>query len=358
MGRDLLPVVTQKTPVGRLIDSALDHVSAETGPVKKWLSPSMFPICPIVWFTKLVHQKNRGKSDTKASTLLNIFAASGIGAHKNIQDALGHSGQMHGNWVCVNRDCSKAKEAKSVYDENGKRIKKGRPTRTRSENNVCPECGSFLEYKELLILYKGIKGYVDAMIKNPDGTYSLVDLKSTTVDKAMNDRAFVAYQRKQILAYAYVLKRRYGYNIRDYTLVYLPRDNPKKFVSVEFALDAKEMRRGKKLLNGELRKWGAALEAVKTGKFSSIISEKPCKTEDQYWNEFHSYDKCPFVECCFSGSHLNARLIRFVEESAANKDMTYDVLVEHVMRRVKEKKSGLLPTARNRDRVPVKIVSV
>ena len=358
MSRNLEPVFRSTSQVDRLVDAALDVERHSKGPKKKKLSPSMFPICPIKWFTYLFHQETRGYTESKATALLNIFADAGKAQHKHIQDALGHSGMMHGNWVCVNPECECAKAAKSVYDASGKRTKKGKATRTRSENNICPKCGSIMDYKELLILYKGLKGYVDAVIKNPDGTYSLVDLKSTTVDKATNDRAFVAYQRLQIAAYAYVLKRRYGYDIVDYTLVYVPRDNPKKFVSVKFPFNAKEAKKAKRLIDGEVAKWSAAKKAVTTGDVFKIESLKPCKTEDQYWSEVHTYTQCPFTGCCFSSAQLHSKLKQFMQLSKASPHLSLDGVLSEVLSSKSKRQTGLGFVKGQNKRIAVKNVSI
>lgn len=355
--RDLNAAVDTRSQIDKLVDSALDVSVKSKSPKKTKLSPSMFPICSVKWFMQLYHQERRGFLDAQSSTMLNIFADSGIAAHKHLQNALGYSGQMHGNWVCVNRECSEYPKTKSVYDDKGKRTYKGRATRYRSENNICPTCKSIMEYKELLVLYRGVKGYVDAVIKNPDGTYSLLDIKSATVDKAINDKALNSYQKLQILAYAYILKKRYGYNIVDYTLTYIPRDNPKKFKSYTFAFDSDAAREAKSIIRRELKKWRVAVDGAKTKKLGLVEKYKPCKSEDQYWSEVHTYVKCPILGVCFSSAELYSKLKQFMVLSDANPDLSLGEIIG-ILFAHQPRAKGLGLGDNKRKRIPVKNVSI
>jgi len=328
-GLDSVPpaFVKSHSRIGKMIDAALDVTNQEQRYPKKRVSPSMFPVCSVQELAKQIFQKHRGHMTGESGTMLNIFAKAGTGMHESLQNALGHSGQMVGHWKCANKKCDEHAKTKDVW-ANGKRVKKGKFTRTNSTDNICPCCKKPMDYSELKVLYKSLKGYVDGLIDNLDGTYSLIDLKSTTVTKATDGTFFVKYHRYQIATYAYLLKKRYGYNIVDYTLVYVPRDNPKKFVEKSFVFDEQESVAAFDFMMVQINAWDATIKALKKNDPLIAIEKKPCKSEEFYWNEFHGYDRCPFVDHCF----ITSRLVEFLEQMEkrilANPEFTYAEVVK------------------------------
>lgn len=328
--------------VGRLIDSALDVTVPEKRWPKKRVSPSMFPICSIQEYAKRIYEKHNKFLSGENGTMLNIFAKAGTGMHESLQNALGYSGQMVGHWKCTNTDCPEYAKTKSVY-ENGKRIKKGKYTRKHSCDNICPKCKKAMDYCELRVLYKSLKGFVDGLIDNLDGTYSLIDLKSTTITKATDGTFFVKYHRYQIATYAYILKKRYGYNIVDYTLVYVPRDNPKKFVEKTFKFDDEESQIAYKFMMKQIRAWDAVIASVREKDPTAAIKKKPCKSPEYYWDEFHGYETCPFVDHCF----ITSRIVDFLEQMEkrimADPTLSYAEVVKSNPSAVKKDQGGLMP---------------
>lgn len=318
----------QLSRIGRMIDAALDHTVKERREyIKKRVSPSMFPVCSVQEYAKLLYSKHNRAMTGEAGTMLNIFAKAGTGMHESVQNALGASGQMVGHWKCQNRKCEEHHKTKDVWRD-GKRVKKGKYTRTRSTNHLCPKCKQPMAYSELKVLYKSLKGFVDGLIDNLDGTYSIIDLKSTTVTKANDGTFFVKYHRFQIATYAYILSARYGYNIRDYTLVYVPRDNPKKFVEKSFVYDAEEAKRARDFMMRQINAWDSSVKSIEKSDPKYAIKHKPCRTEKQYWDEFHSdYNPCPFVNYCFIESRLVDFLAQVERSILANPEFTYTEIV-------------------------------
>lgn len=313
--------------IGRMVDAALDHVVVERREyIKKRVSPSMFPMCSIQEYAKLLYSKHNRAITSNSGTMLNIFAKAGTGMHESIQNALGNSGQMVGHWKCTNKNCPEHIKTKDVWKD-GKRVKRGRYTRTRSTNNKCPKCKKEMAYSELKVLYRTLKGYVDGLIDNLDGTFSIIDLKSTTVSKAQEGTFFVTYHRYQIATYAYILSSRYGYNIRDYTLVYVPRDNPKKFVEKSFVYDKKEAKEAKAFMEKQIDAWEAVLKSINKNDPLPAMKHKPCSSAKFYWDKFHGYETCPFVDSCFIQSHLIDHLAQLEKLILANPEMTYTELV-------------------------------
>ncbi len=316
-----------KSPVDKMIDAALDRSEITKGWPKKWISPSMFPICSVQEYIKQLYQKKNGGVTQETGIMLEIFAAAGTGMHNAMQKGMALSGQFYGHWKCTNdKECSLAKKAKSSYVDG--KYKRGKYTRLRSTDNICPECKKPMKYEEIKILYKKLKGYVDGIIDNLDGTYSLIDFKSTMITKAEDGSFFVKYHQLQISAYAYVLTTRYKMKIRDYTLIYLPRDNPKRFVSRTFKYDAEAADTARKLVQAQLAAWEAVMSSVKDSDPTKAIKHKPCATQEFYWEQFHGHNECPFVDYCFIDSRLKKRLQEIEERINANPQLTFAEVVK------------------------------
>lgn len=328
--------------IGNLINVALDQTVPEKRWPKKRVSPSMFPICSIREYAARIYEKHNKFLTGENGTMLNIFAKAGTGMHESIQNALGHTGQMVGHWKCMNTDCKEHAKTKSVY-ENGVRIKKGKYTRKHSCDNICPSCKKAMAYSELKVLYKSLKGFVDGLIDNLDGTYSLIDLKSTTVTKAADGTFFVKYHRYQIATYAYILKKRYGYNIVDYTLVYVPRDNPKKFVEKSFVFDEEESKTAYKFMMKQINAWDAVIKSVRKKDPSYAIEKKPCSSPEFYWEKFHTYDPCPFVDHCFITSRITEFLEEMEKRIMADPSLSFVEVVKSNPSAARKKQEGLMP---------------
>lgn len=337
--------------IGKMVDAALDVKIQERRWPKKRVSPSMFPICAIQEYAKLLYQKHNNAVTGESGTLLNIFAKAGTGMHEAVQNALGNSGQMVGHWKCRNEKCPEHAKTKGKMVDG--KYKKGKYTRTRSTNNICPGCQQPMAYAELKVLYKSLKGYVDGLIDNLDGTYSLIDLKSTTIKKAGDGTFFVKYHRFQIATYAYLLKKRYGYNIVDYTLIYVPRDNPKNFVEKTFLFDEAESKRTKDFMMEQINAWDAAVTSAAKSDPLAAMKRKPCKSPEFYWDEFHGYDVCPFVDYCFIQSHLIEFLAKLEQRIMANPDLSYTEIIKTSR---KTQQQGLMQDKAKKSQRPAVIV--
>ena len=115
----------------------------------------------------------------------------------------------------------------------------------------------------------------------------------------------------------------------------------------------------KRLIDGEVAKWAAAKKAVQTKDVFKIESLKPCKTEDQYWSEVHTYTQCPFTGCCFSSAQLHSKLKQFMQLSVVSPDLKLDeVLSEVLSPRKRTKQNGLGLIKGKTNRIAVKNVSI
>jgi hypothetical protein len=98
-------------------------------------------------------------------------------------------------------------------------------------------CGFACEYHEVTISYKGIGGHIDAIFRDRQGRYWIVDFKTTSLASAPGKRLKpgLGYTR-QIRAYAYLLWRQYGIKVAGTMLFFIPRDNPRKPVVSEYLM--------------------------------------------------------------------------------------------------------------------------
>ncbi len=135
------------------------------------LSPSSFPVCSLVWFTKMFHQAQTGTFENQTGILLNIFAEAGNGLHKHIQYGLGFTGKQFGHYYCDDYKCEGYVEFKfrpKPDDRVGKKI------HWNTRNNICPHCGKGMQYLEVEIIDGKLRMCIDTIILNDDGrTYSV-----------------------------------------------------------------------------------------------------------------------------------------------------------------------------------------
>jgi hypothetical protein len=75
--------------------------------------------------------------------------------------------------------------------------------------------------------YLRAQGHIDAIFRSKDGSYHIVDFKTTSLitaaEKAKNPP--LGYKR-QVRAYAYLLWKQYGIKVKSVMLMFIPRDNP------------------------------------------------------------------------------------------------------------------------------------
>lgn len=135
-------------------------------------------------------------------------------------------------------------------------------------------CGKPCEYHEVLIDYKGIVGHIDAILKVED-RYYIVDFKTTSLSgsKTKQKKPGNGYVR-QVLAYAYLLKKQYKIEVAGSMLVFLPRDNPKNAVVWEQAITPKVTEDTRKALKHDRQLHKRTMEAKTLAEFKELLKER------------------------------------------------------------------------------------
>jgi hypothetical protein len=267
---------------------------------------------------KLIRRDSVGYLEETKSFANTYFAEVGTVAHEIIQHYIGNTQKVYGNWKCTNSECKHGQDAMDIYDAEGKCIRKGKTTATKTTNNLCPGCGRPMHYEELEISMNGITGHVDCVLVFDKDNWWVVDYKTTMKSKVEDGKLPEHKHIYQLLAYCYILKFQYGLPIRGFSLVYMPRDNPFYFYEYTEPFDRdKHHNRALTILKGEKHKWIATKKSMKTNDLSYIIEAKPCANREQYDEEIDYYTPCPLLDICFQPKKLQSFLEKYQQAHAA-----------------------------------------
>jgi hypothetical protein len=278
--------------------------------------PSSFPLCPILVWQKMLKGASLGEFREEETAAGHYFTKVGTTAHENIQYWMGMNGKMYGHWRCINRGCAEFPSTVDLFDKTGKMIQRGKNTLENTTQHECPCCLEPMEYIELEIVYRGIKGHVDGVIMMDDGGVWVIDYKTTTRTKIDSGKLPERVHLKQLPAYSYILKQRYGLNVTGFSLLYFTRDNPYNFLDASFPWNKSWDLKAKAILSNESKKYIAALDDFTTKSISEIIRAKPCTDKYFYNTEMSPYAACPHAASgdCFNKKKLKKVLKAFAQE--------------------------------------------
>lgn len=181
---------------------------------------SALPFCPLDFFVNIANHGMARSLDMRGL----FYTSVGTTVHLVMQQALSmRDGRLFGDWKC--RKCGNFEPMSTL--------------------RLC--CGQPMQYEELNIDYKGIKGHVDTLYAL-DGKaaqkmsflpkeqrfeaakaleFVIVDYKTTSEKgKHKKEKDPGDGYKSQIRAYAYLLNKQYGLNIVGVMLAFIPRDNP------------------------------------------------------------------------------------------------------------------------------------
>lgn len=213
---------------------------------------SSLPFCPVNLFYQI------GTLGTSQSLDMNsmYFTRVGTTVHTVMQTALVRNGdRIFGDWYCPK---CKITEHMSLF-------------------RTCTKCQRPMQYEELAIDYRGIKGHVDTLfVPKSQVKYAqqmsqlpeaeryeaakrlrlvIVDYKTCSIsNSAAKKRNPGATYKSQIRAYAWLLTKQYGLQIDSTILMFLPRDNPNRPVYWEQVWTADDMPK----LGRLLKRWKQA----------------------------------------------------------------------------------------------------
>lgn len=137
--------------------------------------------------------------------MMAFYVGVGHAVHHVMQSYLSQSGQFLANYKC--HECGVVHKLSHTIE--------------------C--CGFPTEYDEIDLDLNGIQGHIDAVFRDKNGDYWILDFKTTSLSNATEKakKPPENYMR-QVRAYAYLLYKQYGIKVKGLMLVFIPRDNPKE----------------------------------------------------------------------------------------------------------------------------------
>lgn len=305
------------SPVSKLVAEAMEAEVVLPRGRSPQFRPSSFPCCSILNWMKLYRFKKLGNNEEHKYFGMEYYTSVGTTVHAKIQYFAGFTGKFWGNWKCINPVCKESKKARNLYDHLGNMVREGKPTRKHSTNNKCPCCGEPMDYIEFAIKYRGIDGHIDAIIKLDDGTWIVADYKTTSMKKVNNAVFPEKKHLHQLPFYVYALEqkyaKKYGMKIKKFSLIYIPRDNPRAFVEYTEKWNDAWRIKCRNRFEDEYEKWEAINHDVENETFDEVIRTKPCKCESEYRSLMHVYEDCPLLKVCFSRKKLRPLLQSWVD---------------------------------------------
>lgn len=260
--------------------------------------PSSFPICPVLTYMKFVGAKE-GYYQSEMAAGGGYFTSVGTAAHENIQYYMGTNGRMWGDWKCKNPKCIKFKQGRDLFNAAGALIRKGKLTRKETTNFKCPKCLHPMEYVEIEINYRGLKGHVDAIYKMGKNTFWVGDYKTTTKNNLKSSGLPKSEHLQQVPTYCYALEKTYGIKVLGFSLLYFSRDNPYEFVEKSYTWTKQWRSEIADLIRQQKVIYKSAVQAFAHNKPDIAIKQKPCQRPSDYEKLMPAYEPCPMIDVCF-----------------------------------------------------------
>lgn len=262
----------------------------------KELHPSSFPFCGL----RYAHEYNNRDDDPVIVQEFgrDYFLGAGHVFHAALQKWMGRSGQIIGDWHCL--EC----KAKHTF-------------KTKPEK--CRKCGGqHLEYHELGGKWgKNVSWHTDGLWKKGSKLW-LIDYKSTStyaIEQHRKTKQVFPYisNRFQIETYIPLVEDSFDVKIAGWMLVYAARDNPNHMFKVEVVGGTVDDERREQLrtrLDTADTDFGIARKVKEqpVKVFKRLERSKLCEDRDFYDHFVHDkYNPCPLHKVCF-GSKLHAKL--------------------------------------------------
>lgn len=178
---------------------------------KPSFSPSNFPYCAREHF--IYAKLPDSEKPEKGFDFYNRFyTEQGNAIHQAIQDSLGLSNLIFGDWWCTNFKCTEYK--KTIIQHH-----KGTPK--------CEKCGKDTSYKEIELKKDvvGINGFVDGILPDFDAILE-IKTKGSNALKKLTEPIFSEWVF-QASSYIDALKIQYSWTYKNIIMLYINRDNPK-----------------------------------------------------------------------------------------------------------------------------------
>lgn len=260
------PQRTGKSDFLSVYKKALTYTTARRGDPSRLynLRCSQLPFCGAsVW----LNYGLRGMIQ-EMDMMMAFYVTVGTAVHTVMQTYLSMSGQFLADYEC--RECGKKYPLSHVHE--------------------C--CGFPTQYEEVNLDYKGIQGHIDGIFKDRLGRYWIIDFKTTSMTAAPGkvNKPGIGYER-QVMAYAWLLRKQYGIKVEGVMLIFIPRDNPKDPVIWEALMTPKMWERAYSDLKKDRALHQLTMKA-KTLEDAKILFENKCGNE---WCDFCSKPKSELV---------------------------------------------------------------
>ncbi len=242
------------------------------------------------------------------SAASDYYTSVGTITHLVIQHALGYGRRIYGNWECVAEGCT------------------GR--RTFSNINTCPICREVMSYKELIVNLRGVfpnlsPCHLDGIYRSREGLYYVLDYKtsSSKIIKQPDIDSYLPhiYNIAQIKAYCALVEQRFRVEIAGWILQYVARDNPMKIyraIGESITENEKELILSK--VETYSNHYGMVMNCKDYDTIKYLVENKPCKTPEQYQDEYKKFGGCPLAHICFERKRLMKELNRGWDEREDN----------------------------------------
>ena len=267
------------------IKKGLDTQLPELEPFEEKLRASGFPYCGL----RHAFEKMRLRIKNEAPTSdfgKPYYCGNGTTTHELLQRYVGSTGDIIGHWNCRNKKCGGRRE-----------LTKYRP---------CPKCRGEMEYEELTVkAYRFVSGHVDGVWRAPDGKYFVIDYKTSSTYAISKQRTYKTFpylaNKAQIKAYCMLVELCFGIKISGWLLVYVARDDPKKFRKiVGDMITTSEKKKIYRMLGTYDGHFGIARDLRKWSDLKTLVEEKPCRCYEDYEEGYKTLDECPLSKVCFS----------------------------------------------------------
>lgn len=295
-------------------------------------SPSSFPSCSIINYMKHVQGNALGYYPGELECSMEYYTRVGDVLHEVSQWFMGETGVQYGHWKCMNPKCKYGKAAQNVVAADGTIIKEGKLTRKHTTKNTCPKCKKPMFHIEVEIRWglkknKGHKlkdkpedkyhfrGFVDGIWKIPKelgGGYWIIDYKTTSMKKMERNEYPERKHLYQLPVYAHILKKKYGLDVKGFSLIYVPRDNPRNFYEYREEWNKDWEKWSEKVIKENVGRQVAIDKDLKLKTYENIIKTKPCATERDFEKKMsNGFDECPMIDVCFNRQMLIKSLDRW-----------------------------------------------
>lgn len=343
-------------------------------------SPSSFPICSVIDWMKHYHGRKLGHYPGQMEARMEFYTRIGDVVHEVSQWFMGMSGVQYGHWKCVNKDCKHGRKAQDIVSADGQVIKAGKLTRQFTTKHTCPGCKMPMFHIEVEIRWgkkknKGYKlgkkeddnyffrGFIDGIWKIPKefgGGYWIIDYKTTSMAKLDRNEYPEKKHMYQLPIYAYILKKKYGLDIKGFSLIYVPRDNPNAFYEHREDWSGKWDKWSKKVIKENVNRQIAMDADLETGDYELSIEHKPCKSERDFHNKMsNGFDECPMLDVCFSPQLVRKKLDSWKKLCDNKKTIPTGLFKENIKVLTDSQRKGLgISTKSKKDAPQVKHVSM